>query len=179
MSLRNQSRRAAICGMLIALALSLAWAERLFPLQLLIPLPGLRIGLANIVSLIALQMLGLKSTCAIWTIKCLLSAGFSGNAIALAFSLAGGFLSLFTMTAARRLRFLSIYGVSVLGAAAHSIGQIFICACISRTMQIAAYLPWLLCISIPCGLATAAAASGVLRARIGSRNLLPSEESTC
>lgn len=179
MSLRNQSRHMAICGMLIALALSLSWAERFFPLQLIIPLPGLRLGLANIVSLIALQMLGFKSTCAILAIKCLLSAVFSGNVIALAFSLAGCFLSLFTMAAARSLPFLSIHGISVLGAAAHSTGQILICAGISRTMHVAVYLPWLLCISIPCGLATAAAASGVLRAKLGGGNMLPSEESSC
>ena len=151
-------------AILTALAMALGWVERMIPLELLIPLPGVKLGLANTVTLFALYRLNWPSALLILTARCLLGALFSGNVTALAFSLCGGVLSLAAMAAAKRCRGLSVWGVSVLGAAAHNCGQILPAMLLMHSRAILGYLPYLLLIGTACGCATAAAASGVLRA---------------
>ena len=118
------TRRLALCAVLTALALGLSTLEGMFPVSLLIPLPGIKLGLANIVTVYALYALGPASALAILLARCLLGAMFAGNASALLFSLMGGGLSMLVMIVLRHLPGLSIYGVSIGGAAAHNIGQI-------------------------------------------------------
>ena len=116
------TRRLALCAVLTALALGLSTLEGMFPVSLLIPLPGIKLGLANIVTVYALYALGPASALAILLARCLLGAMFAGNASALLFSLMGGVLSMLVMIVLRHLPGLSIYGVSIGGAAAHNIG---------------------------------------------------------
>ena len=118
------TRRLALCAVLTALALGLSTLEGMFPVSLLIPLPGIKLGLANIVTVYALYALGPASALTILLARCLLGAMFAGNASALLFSLMGGGLSMLVMIVLRHLPGLSIYGVSIGGAAAHNIGQI-------------------------------------------------------
>ena len=73
-----------------ALALALSYMESFFPLALIVPLPGVKLGLANIVTLYALYALGFPSALAILLVRCTLGALFAGNASALLFSLLGG-----------------------------------------------------------------------------------------
>ena len=113
-----------MCGILIALALALSFAERWFPLQLLIPLPGVKLGLANIVTLVALYRLRTRYAVCILIPRCILGAVFGGGITGLLFSLCGGSLALLAMALAKKSGLFSVYGVSVLGAAAHSLGQI-------------------------------------------------------
>ena len=80
------------------------------------------------------------------------------------FSLTGGILALLTMILAKKASLLSVYGVSVLGAAAHNLGQILAAMVLLRSVYVAAYLPWLLLAAIVTGLLTGAAGGGVLRA---------------
>ena len=79
------------------------------------------------------------------------------------FSFTGGTLSMLTMILARRLPFLSVYGVSILGAAAHNIGQICIAMLMMHSVYIGAYLPYLLIVGLFTGFATGAASAGVLK----------------
>ena len=81
----------------------------------------------------------------------------------LAFSLTGGLLAMAVMSAARRNRHLSVYGVSVLGAAGHHCGQILIAVLLMHSPYVIGYLPYLLLIGTGCGLATGAVSAGVLR----------------
>ncbi|MBQ3574441.1 MAG: Gx transporter family protein, partial [Clostridia bacterium] len=81
----------------------------------------------------------------------------------LLFSLTGGSLAMLVMALCRKIPFLSIYGVSILGAAAHNIGQICASMLIMHSVYIGAYLPYLLAIAIVTGIATGAAGAGVLR----------------
>ncbi len=159
----QKTRRITTCAVLISLALALSYMERFFPLQMVIPLPGVKLGLANIVSLVALFLLGGKSALLILALRCILGSIFGGGITSLMFSLTGGMLSMLTMILARRIPFLSIYGASILGAAAHNIGQILIAMLLMHSVYIGAYLPYLLSIGILTGLATGAAAAGVLR----------------
>lgn len=151
------------CAVLIALALALSYIERFIPLQMIVPLPGVKLGLANIVTIIALYLLGVRSAFIILILRCLLGAAFGGGVTGLLFSLTGGILAMSVMVGASRARFLSIYGVSILGAAAHNIGQICAAMLLMRSVYIGAYLPYLLVVALFTGFATAAAGAGVLR----------------
>lgn len=160
----NKTRRMILCALLISMALVLSYMERFFPLQMAIPLPGIKLGLANIVSLVALYLMGFGDAFTILLIRCILGSVFGGSVTGLIFSLSGGILSMLVMAASSRAPFLSIYGVSVLGAAAHNIGQICSAMVLMRSIYIGAYLPYLLVVGTVTGLATGAAAAGVLRA---------------
>lgn len=163
-----KARRIALCAVLTALALGLSYMERFLPLQLVVPLPGVKLGLANIVTLLALFFLGGRTAVTVLVLRCFLGSVFGGGVTALAFSLTGGLLALFTMAAARRLRLLSLYGVSVLGAAAHNIGQIFAAMAVLKSVTVVSYLPFLLLVSIATGLLTGAAASASFRALLAA-----------
>lgn len=158
-----KTRKLTLCALLVSVALVLSYMERFIPLQLVIPLPGIKLGLANIVSLIALYLPGGKYAYCILVLRCVLGSMFGGSITGLLFSLTGGSLAMLVMALAKHLPFLSIYGVSILGAAAHNIGQICASMIIMHSVYIGAYLPYLLIIAIFTGLATGAAGAGVLR----------------
>ena len=158
----TKTKKLALCGLLIALALGLSYAERFLPLQLIFPLPGIKLGLANVVTLVALCLLGKSYAFSVLTVRCLLGAIF-GNLAGLAFSLIGGLLALAVMCVAMKCKGLSLYGVSVLGAAAHNIGQILVATVVMGSFYVVAYLPWLLIASVLTGLLTGSLTAGVMR----------------
>ena len=159
----SKTKRLTLCAILVALAMALSYTERFIPLQMIVPLPGVKLGLANIVTLIALYLMGPKAAFAILIPRCIFGAVFGGGITGLMFSLTGGILAMLTMTLAKKVPVFSIYGVSILGAAAHNIGQICASMTIMHSVYIGAYLPYLLVIAIFTGLATGAAGAGVLR----------------
>lgn len=173
-----RTKRLTLCAVLTALALGLSWVERFLPLQLAVPLPGVKLGLANIVTLTALWFFGPRTALTVLVLRCLLGSVFSGGVTALAFSLTGGLLALLTMVLARRLPGLSVYGVSVLGAAAHNVGQILAAAAVLRSWYVAAYLPFLLLVSAVTGLLIGAVSAGTFRAlRASQRTWISNHES--
>lgn len=157
------TKKIALSAILIALALGLSYTERFIPLQLVIPLPGIKLGLANIVTLVALCLLGWKDTLWIVVLRCMMGAIFGGGITGLLFSMTGGLLSLAVMVLAEKIKKLSIYGISILGAAAHNIGQICAAMALMQTVYIGAYLPYLLIVALFTGFATATAAAGILK----------------
>ena len=159
----TKTKRLTLCAILIALALALSYTERFIPLQMVIPLPGVKLGLANIVTLVALYLLGPKGAFAILIPRCIFGAVFGGGITGLAFSLIGGILAMFTMMLAKKIPIFSIYGISILGAAAHNIGQILAAMVLMNSIYIGAYLPYLLIVALFTGFATGAAGAGILR----------------
>lgn len=159
----KRAKNIALCGVLISLALVLSYVERFIPLQMVIPLPGIKLGLANIVTLVALFLLGPKNAYTIVIVRCVLGAIFGGGISGLLFSLTGGLLALTVMLIASKVSCFSIFGVSILGAAAHNIGQILVSMVLMNSVYIGAYLPYLLVIALFTGFATASASAGVLR----------------
>ena len=150
--------------MLAALALGLSTLEGLFPLSLIVPLPGVKLGLANIVTVFALYQLGAGAALAILLTRCLLGGLFAGNVSAMLFSLLGGVTAMLVMIALRRCRRLSVYGVSVGGAAAHNIGQMA-AACITLgSTMVLGYLPFLLAVSLVTGTLTGFVTALLMRA---------------
>jgi heptaprenyl diphosphate synthase len=152
--MKIKTRELTLCAVLSALALALSYMESFFPLVLLVPLPGIKLGLANIVTLYALYALGFPSTrnlfaaLAILLVRCTLGALFAGNASALLFSLLGGLSALLVMALLSGAKKLSIFGVSIAGAAAHNCGQV--CAALITLGSTAPlyYLPFLLLVSL-------------------------------
>ena len=122
--MKIKTRELTLCAVLAALALALSYMESFFPLALIVPLPGVKLGLANIVTLYALYAIGFPSALAILLVRCTLGALFAGNASALLFSLLGGLSALFVMALLSKSKKLSIFGVSIAGAAAHNCGQV-------------------------------------------------------
>ena len=159
----RKTKRLTLCAILVALAMALSYTERFIPLQMLVPLPGVKLGLANIVTLIALYLMGPKAAFAILVPRCIFGAVFGGGITGLAFSLTGGLLAMAVMSLSRRIPFLSVYGVSILGAAAHNIGQILAAMVLMNSYYIGAYLPYLLMVALFTGFATGSCASGVIR----------------
>lgn len=159
----GKAKQVSLCAVLIALALALSYGERFLPLQLVIPLPGIKLGLANIVTLVALWLLKSRYAWMILLCRCVLGAVFGGGITGLAFSLCGGILALGVMTVTRKVPWFSVYGVSVLGAAAHSVGQILAAMALMHSVYVGAYLGWLLLASLATGLLTGALCAGVLR----------------
>lgn len=159
----KKTRRLTLCAILIALALGLSYIERFIPLNLVVPLPGVKLGLANIVTLMALYFLDVPTAFTVLILRCILNTPFSGSITALAFSVTGGVFALAVMALARHIPQISIYGVSILGAAAHNIGQICAAMVLLGSTYVIAYLPFLLLVSILTGVITGSAASGSFR----------------
>ncbi len=135
-------KRMALYGFLIALGFVLGYVESLVPIYL--GAPGVKLGLANLVSVIALYSLGVKSAAFINIARIFLVGFTFGNMASILFSLAGAALSLFIMAVCRRFHFFSMAGVSILGGVSHNIGQFFIAAYVVKTFGVFSYLPVLL-----------------------------------
>ncbi len=138
--------------MLSALSIIISAFEGLFPL----PLPGLKLGLANVVTVFALYYVGTGEAYCTLTVRCVISSALFGSVTSFAFSLCGGLLSL-TSSLVIKKHFencFSFIGVCVIGAALFNIGQIAVCAVIFHTVSVISYLPPLLLGSAACGTAT-------------------------
>lgn len=149
-------RKLSQCGLLVALALVLSLIERLIPLQLIVPIAGIKLGLANIVILFALIMLDIKQTAVIFICRIVLSSIFAGSFTGFLFSFLGGLLSIIIMYILLKWegKLFSFYGISIAGAAAHNIGQIIAAIFVLNSVYIVAYLPMLLICSFPLGFIT-------------------------
>lgn len=161
----KRAKKIALSGILTALALALSLLEGLLPLSLLVPLPGVKLGLANIVTLVALCLLGPGFAFGVILCRVFVLYLVAGNFTALVMSLCGAVLSLAGMWLAHRWqgRYFSLYGVSILGAACHNIGQIGAACLLMRSTDVVYYLPLLLCAGLVTGPIIAAVADLCLR----------------
>ena len=159
------TKQLTLCAVLAALALALSYVEGMFPLP--VPLPGFKLGLANIVTVYALYALGAMPALAILLVRVLLGAMFAGNASALIYSLLGGFAAMPAMIALKRFDKLSVYGVSVGGAAAHNCGQVAAAVLTLGSTAPLAYLPVLLMSGMIAGLFTGLCAQALVNRMAG------------
>ena len=158
------TKQLTLCAVLTAMALALSYLENFFPLSLAIPIPGVKLGLANIVTVFALYVLGPGQAMLILLARCLLGAVFAGNMNALIFSLLGGVSAMLVMIGLSRWRRLSVYGVSVGGAAAHNCGQVAAAVLTLGNTAPCYYLPILLGVSLFTGALTGLVAACLFRA---------------
>lgn len=158
------TKQLTLCAVLTAMALALSYLENFFPLSLAIPIPGIKLGLANVVTMFALYVLGPAQALLILLARCFLGAVFAGNMNALIFSLLGGVSAMAVMIGLSRLGRLSVYGVSVGGAAAHSCGQVAAAVLTLGNAAPVYYLPILLGVSLFTGALTGFIAACLFRA---------------
>ncbi len=140
-------------SMLLALSVVLSIVEASMPIFSGL-IPGLKIGLANIVILFILYRYNFKdalyiSVLRVFLVGILLTGIFS---LTFFFSLSGALLSISMMALAKHFTKLSIIGISIIGSIFHSIGQIIIAILFLQTTAMIYYLPWLLLFSIPTGI---------------------------
>ncbi|MBO4884675.1 MAG: Gx transporter family protein [Clostridia bacterium] len=130
-------------------------------------IPGIKMGLANIITVYAMFALGPADAAAILAARVLLGAVFAGGLSALMYSAAGGLLCLLAMLGLRRvLSMKQIWVASVIGAAAHNAGQIAVAVAVTGTPGLLAYLPVLLMSGMVAGLFTGLCAQALIK-RIG------------
>ncbi len=135
----NRVNRLTLYGVLTALALILSYVEASLPA--FVAIPGMKLGLSNIVVMFALYAMGKRAAGLINLTRILIAALLFGTALSLAFSLSGGALSLIAMIIAKKTDKLGIVGVSVIGGVTHNIGQILIAMLVMNTRAISLYLP--------------------------------------
>ena len=157
------ARRVTRLALLTAIALTIFMVEAQIPVA--VPIPGVKLGLANIVTVFALYALGPGQALLILVGRCLLGAVFAGNMNALIFSVLGGVSAMLVMILLSRPGQLSVYGVSIGGAAAHNCGQIAAAVLTLWSTAPLAYLPVLLAASLLTGAVTGVAAACRCRAR--------------
>ena len=138
---RNQNRikRVTLLGLLASLALLLSYVEFLLP-PIFVSVPGIKVGLPNVIILYVLYCLDTKYAALVSFVRILLSAFMFGNAVSLAYSVAGAVLSLLVMSLLKRTNRFSTVGVSVAGGVTHNLGQILVAMVILDTSRIAYYL---------------------------------------
>ncbi|MGN0523441.1 MAG: Gx transporter family protein [Eubacterium sp.] len=147
----SKIKRISIVALSVALAFVLSFFESLVPVN--IGIPGVKLGIANVVVLTALYLLPKRDAFFISMVRILISGLVFSGAFSLVYSFAGGLLSFLVMIAAMRCRGLSIMGVSVLGALSHNAAQILVAAIVMNTYRIAYYLPVLLISAAVAGVA--------------------------
>ena len=133
------ARKTALTGMLVALAFVLSYIETLIPVNL--GIPGAKLGLANLVVMVALYTLGTKEAFALSMVRILLTGLTFSSMAAMLYSFAGGILSFAVMALAKKMKLFSVTGVSVLGGIFHNVGQILAAMWVLDTEALIYYLP--------------------------------------
>lgn len=140
--MNTRAKKTAYYALCIALAFVFSYLESLIPLN--IGVPGIKLGLANLVVVTALYVMGERDAFIISMIRILLCGLTFGGVFSLVYSFAGGILSFAVMLLAKKSKRLSVLGVSVLGAAVHNVGQIAAAAAVMENAGVFYYLPVLL-----------------------------------
>ena len=133
-------------AVMLALALALSFLEHLLPLSLILPLPGVKLGLANLVTVILLYMVSPLDAAAVSLLRIGLSALLFGTPVSFFFSILGGIFAYLIMLVCKPFygRAFSFIGVSILSATGHHFGQILAAAILFDTGVFLTYLPVLL-----------------------------------
>lgn len=141
--MNNKTTTFAILSIYIAIAFILGYVENLFPLP--IPFPGMKLGLANLVIVLALYQLGLSYAMTISLLRNLLNAFTFGSLFSFLYSLVGSIASLLMMQLLKQAKKtqLSLISVSCVGGIIHNVGQFAVAACLVGLSAILPYLPFL------------------------------------
>lgn len=138
----TRGSKTAFYGMILGLALILAYVESLIPMP--IPVPGVKLGLANSVILFVLYRDGTGKAMEISLFRIILTGLLFGNMAGILYSLAGAACSLTVMSLLKKTGRFEITGVSVAGGVAHNAGQLLMAAFIVETAAIYYYMPVLI-----------------------------------
>ncbi len=153
-------RKTALYGLLVALAFILSYLETFLPP---IGIPGVKLGLANLVVVMSLYRLRPRDALAIAVLRIVLAGFTFGNPASMLYSLAGGLLSFGVMTLLHRRDAFGILGVSVAGGVCHNIAQLAVATAVLRTAPLVWYLPVLLVSGVVTGALIGLVAGRIIR----------------
>ena len=142
--------KVAYFGVFTALALIFSYVETLIPINF--GIPGVKLGLANLIIVIALYKMRLREVYLLSIVRVLLSGFIFGNYFSIIYSLAGGLLSLTVMAVFKRKDGFSIMGISIAGGVFHNVGQLIVAMLVVETFSVAYYVPVLLIAGMITGL---------------------------
>jgi len=160
----SRVRKLVLLAIFVALASILHAVEMLFPNSF--PVPGAKLGLANIVTLTVLVLYSLKEGMAVAILRVLIGSLLSGTFLGAAFlvSLSGALVSTLIMFLfLKYTRGFSIIGISIMGAITHNITQLIVVSVLIYTFSVLYYLPFLLLFAIPTGLSTGLLAKIIIK----------------
>ncbi|MCR5610875.1 MAG: Gx transporter family protein [Clostridiales bacterium] len=152
--MKRNTKLLAVLGVSTAAAMILSYLETLIPMNFAVP--GVKIGLANLVTLFLLIKIDWKSAAAVTAVRVLLSSLLFGSFTSLAYSLAGAVLSLAVMGLLKKTERFTALGISIAGAVSHNAGQVIMAVILLSTKEIAYWLPVLIVTGTVTGLAVGA-----------------------
>lgn len=129
----------ALLGVSTAIAMILSYIEFLLP-PIFAAVPGIKMGLANVIIIFLLYRLDFKSALAVSFVRVCLSSLLFGTALTFFYSLCGAMLSISLMLVAKRIGWFSTVGVSIVGGVSHNLGQIAVAIILLRTYEIGYYM---------------------------------------
>lgn len=153
--------RVAYFGVFTALALIFSYVETLIPVNL--GIPGVKLGLANLIIVVALYMMRLSEAYLLSVVRVLLAGFIFGNYFSIIYSLAGGLLSLTVMALLKKWGGFSLQGISIAGGVFHNIGQLIVAAVVVETFSVTYYFPVLLVAGLLTGLVIGIVAEMMLK----------------
>lgn len=159
---RFSTRRLTRGALLTAIALTIFMAEAQLPAP--VPIPGVKLGLANIITIYAMYVLGPVDTLLILSSRIFLGAVFSGQMMTLLYSFGGGLTCFLAMLVLRRIFTRDyLWLCSPIAAIFHNLGQLLVAAAVMKTWTVMAYLPYLIIAAVCAGLFTGLCAQFLLR----------------
>ncbi len=132
----------AYCGIFTSLALILSYLESMVPINYAVP--GIKLGLANIVTIVVLCRLNISMTIIITLSRIIIAGILFGNPVMMVYGLSGAVLSITVMCFVKKLKIFTVTGISICGAIFHNIGQLLVAMLILENTKIMYYLPVLL-----------------------------------
>lgn len=148
----SKTKKMVLLGILVSQALILHIIERMIPVP--VPVPGIKLGLANVITLITIIIFGGREALLVVTLRTFLGSVFGGGISSFIYSIVGGYLSTLTMTLMYKKyrKLFSLPAISVVGAVFHNVGQISIASLIVMNPRLFYYLPVLLVSAVITGL---------------------------
>lgn len=160
MSKRFNTKRVALCGLLLAMMLILGWIEKQIPT----PHPAMKLGLSNSVLIFAVYMLDIPTAYVLMFFKVFLSNVMFGSlGVSFAMGLAGGFVSLTAMVLLSRVKGMHTVTVSIVGGVMHHVGQILMALLVVNTPGLLTALPFLMIAGLIFGAVTGVCADRVMK----------------
>jgi len=150
----HEHRKTIFLSLLVSFGIVLHIIENMIPVPF--PVPGAKLGLANIISLIAISFYGLKEGLIVSILRCIIGALLAGSLTSLIYSLSGAIMSTIVMAFAYKhfSKVFSLVGISFLGGVTHNFTQVTVASLVLSTFGLYIYLPFLMIVGLFTGLFT-------------------------
>lgn len=161
MNTYSNTKKLTIAALMAALALIFSYVEVLIPFT--IGIPGIKLGIANIVVIIALYYLGARYAITINVVRVMIAGLLFNGLFGALYSLAGAVVSFIVMVALKKTNIFSVVGISMAGGVAHNLGQILVAAVLVANIKIFIYFPVLIISGVITGAVIGMVAGLILR----------------